>query len=242
VQQNSFERLGTFEKATLLGGDAATRDPRRQLFARWLDMGVRIAPQWLSRLRITEPQRQVWQQQWTRKINCIFAHSVGRMFDCVAAGIGLGHDVTYEAQAAIRVESLAQRATGFATNRTDFEWHVCEQMCTIDFTPFFRQLHDDLASRSASQWAIDFHEQLARASVHLARHAREVSGSRNVVLAGGVMVNSVLLSRLHTRLVDANFAVFCARNLPPNDGAISVGQAYIAGQMAIDERIAITKK
>jgi hydrogenase maturation protein HypF len=232
VQGATCERLGTFEKATLLGGDAATRDPRRQIVARWLDMGLQIAPHWLSKLAITDQEWQVWQQQWKRKINCVFSHSVGRMFDSVAAAISVGGDISYEARAAIRLEALAQGATTGSPGQVSFRERVSDRLCTIDFAPFFVRLHDVPASQTPSQWALEFHQQLARASVRLARHGQQLAGVRELILAGGVMANSVLLSLLVAQLAGAGFVVYCAKNLPPNDGAISVGQAFIAGQIA----------
>ncbi|HYZ78385.1 MAG TPA: hypothetical protein VE596_13525 [Gaiellaceae bacterium] len=140
---------------------------------------------------------------------------MGRLFDAVAALLGVREEVTYEGQAAIELEQLAGDA-----HAEPYEWRFGEGAALV------RAVHDDLAAgRPREEIAAAFHEAVAAASAGLCAEAAE---PRTIVLSGGTFQNLRLLSSTRTRLERLGFRVLTHRRVPPNDGGISYGQAAVA--------------
>jgi hydrogenase maturation protein HypF len=234
-------RLGTFEPAPLPGGDAAVREPRRQIVARWTAMGLHPDAGRLARIGADEHAAAVWSRLAEDGVLAPPSHAAGRVFDAVAAALNLAPDtVTYEGQTAIRLEAAAAsclpsdlasppRVDPFAPGNM---WRaaVTNGELRIDWSPLFRLLYEAPPSDAdASRVAAAFHEALADAAARMARHGRDATGCRTVVLSGGVMMNRILDAWIRSRLIDGGFRVLTPSAVPPNDGGVSLGQCVIAG-------------
>ncbi|MCB9477089.1 MAG: carbamoyltransferase HypF [Deltaproteobacteria bacterium] len=229
---DEFTRIGTFAPSKLLGGDSATREPVRQAMARMIEAGA-TDDQIMTRLNIDAERLDIHRTQHRQNILTPATHAAGRVFDAVAALLGFAPDaITYEAQAAIRLESAARRA-GSPPMSLPFREVHSEDGVTIDWTPAFveltrmpthqvREQRDELASA--------FHDAMARAALAMARFGRERTGRKTVALTGGVFMNRLLVELLVPRLRDAGFGVLMHRRVPPNDGGVALGQAIIAGR------------
>jgi hydrogenase maturation protein HypF len=145
---------------------------------------------------------------------------MGRLFDAVAALIGLRSEVTYEGQAAIELEQLAG-----TTQAAPYACRIGDGV--ISGADLIARAHDDLAAgRAPAEIAAAFHEGVALAA---ATACAEAGGSeRTVVLSGGTFQNLRLLASCTRRLEEAGFRVLSHRRVPPNDGGISYGQAAVA--------------
>ena len=158
--------------------------------------------------------------------NSPLTSSAGRLFDAVAALLGLCDVATYEAQAAIRLESIADRrvtaAYPFAVETRYRPW-------VVDFGPMMHTLLDDYRKGiSASEISARFHNTIAASILH---NCRLLRGQRNlnvVALSGGVFQNEFLLRRTVELLQSRRFRVFTNTAVPLNDGGLALGQAAVA--------------
>jgi hydrogenase maturation protein HypF len=187
----------------LPGGEAAIREPWRTCAA-YLERAGRPVPfeRWPT---VRE----------SLKVNAPLSSGMGRLFDAVAALLGVRESVTYEGQAAIEVEQLAGEI------RADpYDWHFGDGAALV------AAVHDDLAAgRDRAEIAAAFHEAVAAGA---AAAVAESGEPRVVALSGGTFQNLRLLASTRRRLEDDGFRVLAHRRVPPNDGGISYGQAAVA--------------
>jgi hydrogenase maturation protein HypF len=158
---------------------------------------------------------------------------MGRLFDAVAALIGIRQLVNYEAQGAIELEALVD---------PDDDSHYSVQVPDaipgdsrpIDPTPIFHGILKDLAGGiSLSNIAARFHNSIAIMSIQACENLRSVSGLNQVFLSGGVWQNMTLLDKTVVNLKARNFKVYIHRRVPANDGGLALGQAIVASQKVL---------
>jgi hydrogenase maturation protein HypF len=154
--------------------------------------------------------------------------SAGRLFDAVAALLGVRARITYEGQAAIELEAFATQWSGpIATYPVD----VGEDagVAVLDPRPLVLALTEDLA-RGAPPAAVAaaFHQGLAEATAAVAAKVAGDRGLDTVALSGGVFQNVLLTQAVERPLRRAGLNVLLHHQVPPNDGGISIGQAAIA--------------
>jgi hydrogenase maturation protein HypF len=169
-------------------------------------------------------ERRVLAQQLRANLNCAPTSSMGRLFDAVAALIGVQQHAAYEAQAAIEMEALADASAdadvGFAI---DAAWR-------IDPAPVLRMLiAGKRAGASVAALAGAFHNAVADLVLDLCVRIGAAERVRTVALSGGVFQNRLLLSMCLRRLSAHAFTVLTHTRVPPNDGGLALGQAVIAG-------------
>jgi hydrogenase maturation protein HypF len=157
--------------------------------------------------------------------------SAGRLFDAVAAILGVRDRISYEGQAAIELEQLAETSRdtgGYPVTMTDagatFEVAGADVVRAVADDVMAGTPHADVASR--------FHETMARVVRDGCRRARDRSGLTTVALTGGVFQNVRLLSRALELLEADGFRALRHQEVPSNDGGLSLGQAVIAAQQA----------
>ena len=147
---------------------------------------------------------------------------MGRLFDAAAALIGVRQIVNYEAQAAIEMEAIADgREPGY--------YPFDREGKTIDPTPLFRQLVSDQRRGVASPvLAARFHSSIAVMVRDLCMDLRRMHGLNQVALSGGVWQNAFLLTLSVGLLQEAGFEIYIHRQVPTNDGGLSLGQVMVA--------------
>ncbi len=150
--------------------------------------------------------------------------SMGRLFDAVSSLIGIRQVATYEAQAAMEMEALADSRSDASTA---YRFSVGES--DFDPAPVLRSLVDDLRhGMSVGRMAARFHRAVAHLVGQVANQARTESGVETVVLTGGVFQNAILASLARKELEGRSFRVLGHRLVPPNDGGIALGQVAVA--------------
>jgi hydrogenase maturation protein HypF len=222
-----FERVAHFRSLPMPGGDAAAREPYRMALSYLYPLfGTGIFDLPLACCReVKKTDRELYSAMLERGINAPATSSCGRLFDAVAAILGLRQRVSYEGQAAMELEGLAEGAGG----TSPYPFAVGEG--TVDFTPMIRGIVEELgAGRPRVEVAGAFHTTLAEATAEMCRLIRERTGLVRVVLSGGVFQNRLLAEGVVERLAGQGFQVFTHRRVPPNDGGLALGQAVIAGQ------------
>ncbi|HXE00075.1 MAG TPA: carbamoyltransferase HypF [Candidatus Acidoferrum sp.] len=220
-----FERAGHLAAVPMPGGTAAIREP-------W-----RMAAVYLERAYAGEvpalPLRHRHEARWRAVLdvarsgfNSPLTSSAGRLFDAVSALLGVRDVATYEGQAAIELEQLVDPTEArayVAPLRIDGETFE------IPGADLVRAAAEDLLRDAPPPLiAARFHNGVAASIVAGCRVVRERSGLATVALSGGVFQNMVLLARTVDALEAHGFQVLRHRQVPPNDGGLSLGQAVIA--------------
>jgi hydrogenase maturation protein HypF len=227
----SFRRWGHFRQVPMPGGDAAVREPFRMAFAYLYEaFGESLYDLPLAFLaEIPTEHRKLFLSMVEKRINSPLTSSCGRLFDAVAALVGLRSRVSYEGQAAIELEALAEENE--TRNVYPFALHEDGDVLTVDFTQMFRTLVRDSADgRERAEMARTVHNTLAVATLAVCDDIRKKNGMDRVVLSGGVFQNKLLTEGVLSLLMEHGFQVFIQRLAPPNDGGLALGQAIIAGR------------
>lgn len=225
-----FRRQGHFRQLAMPGGDAAVREPYRMALSWLFDAGMRdfstLALPCLEGVSIAE--RKLLLRMLERGLNAPLTSSCGRLFDAVSALLGVRSRISYEGQAAIELEALAERSA------TDREYpssvEECAERLVLDMRPALLELLNDLdLGVPRPTMARCFHNSMAAATATLCERIRTRSGLNRVVLSGGVFQNKLLAEGTLTRLAERDFQVFTHRLVPPGDGGLALGQAVVAG-------------
>ena len=203
----SFERIAHLDPVPLPGGEAAIREP-------W-----RMAAAYLERAGRPVPFERWPLVRESLKVNAPLSSGAGRLFDAVAALLGVRKQVRYEGQAAIELEHLAGHTAAAA--------YPCRiENSAIHGADLVAAAFDDLAAgRPRAEIAAAFHEGVAAAFTAACAAAERRD---TVVLSGGSCQNLRLVASLRRRLEREGFRVLTHRLVPPNDGGVSYGQAAVA--------------
>ena len=217
-----FTRVSHLKHVPLPGGDAAIRNPARMalstLWAYDLPWEEHLHPyQALSTV-----ERAALKNQLEKSINAPLTSSMGRLFDAVAALIGIRQSITYEAQAAIELEALADRnEVGY------YPWRMDGILIDVKLTlaAILADLENNVADATISA---RFHNTIANLSLRLAEQIRQDYGISKFVLSGGVWQNKLLLEKTLPLMTNNGFLPLIHQQTPPNDGCVAFGQAMIA--------------
>lgn len=221
------ERLAHLLPMALPGGDAAINNPSRVALSYLRQANI----EWRSNLApvavTPNVELRLLAQQLERDVACTPCSSMGRLFDAVASLLGLRHRVSYEAQAAIELEILAQRSPPAKQDSRRYRFGL--DASTIDPTPILVDIVEDLAAdHPVGLIAWRFHDAVADAVLCLTtRYASRVTAPR-VALSGGVFQNALLTQLCIDRLEAGGFDALTHSIVPPNDGGLALGQAFIA--------------
>ena len=234
---HSFERLAHIATVEMPGGDAAIREPWRMAVSHlYRAFGPGYKELNLQLLHAHRDKVAVIQQMIDRSINSPLTSSCGRLFDSVAALLGLRHTVSFEGQAAAELEMLLEPDDPVAVSYP-FE------IAGSDTSPWLLPVkpiiagivHDLLAGREPHSISRRFHNTLTALFTKVCSEIRDKKNIRQVVLSGGVFQNLTLLRQLKTSLEALSFRVYAHQQVPSNDGGVSLGQA-LAGR-AMWERL-----
>jgi hydrogenase maturation protein HypF len=226
---SGFERAGSLRAVPLPGGDRAVREPWRMACAWALEAGAADAERVPAALR-----DRVAGERWRALARLARSgleaapptSSAGRLFDAVAALCGVRAQVSYEGQAAIELEALAD-----TSERGRYELPFLDG--ELDPRPAVAAVIADIdAGVGQAVVAARFHNALAHATVRACSSLAREHGISLLVLAGGVFQNRLLLERVVGGAERAGLRVLTPELLPPGDGAISYGQAAIAAAAA----------
>jgi len=226
-----FERAGHFEYVPLPGGAAAIHEPWRMAVSYLAKhYGKAVETLGLPFLAEVDPRKlSVVLQMMEREINSPRTSSCGRLFDAVAALLGLRGTVNFEAQAAIELEMAARDSASEAAYPLDLELHGTTWQ--IGTKPLFDWLLKDIRQQaSVADISRKFHNGLALVFVDTAERIRDRTQLNRVCLSGGCFLNALLLETMITEMKERSFEVFFHTEVPAGDGGISLGQAVIAGR------------
>ena len=220
----SLTREAHLAYVPLPGGDAAIERPYRMAMAWLFAAGLAWDDSYACVQACPPAERTLLAKQLERSLHCIPTSSVGRLFDAVAALTGVCQNATYEGQAAIELEAIADGSAG------EYDFGILhDSPMVLDPRPPIRSIVRDLQEGvSLPAIAGRFHRGLAHVVVDVCRMLRERSGLNAVGLTGGVFQNVVLLELLIESLRRERFEVLIHRKVPANDGGLALGQAVMA--------------
>lgn len=222
TERNLVRRVGHLKYVPMPGGDAAVRKPYRMALAHLWNAGITWDANFPAVAACPPEERRMLRQQLENDLNCVPTSSIGRLFDAIASLIGIRHENNYEGQAAMELESYAMEGSEpypFTYTKND--------PFKLDPGPIFEAV------------TLDLYRQLPigiMASRFLSTIANMVSvvaqlvEAKTVGLTGGVFQNITLLSMVSQSLRAAGRTVLTHRQVPCNDGGLSLGQVLIAGE------------
>ncbi|MEH1867031.1 MAG: carbamoyltransferase HypF [Nostoc sp.] len=238
-----FQRLATFKPVAMIGGEQAIYQPWRNTYAQliaanlWDDCQQQYADLEIVKLLNKKPLKLL-NQLMEKKINSPPASSVGRLFDAVAAAIGIcPEECSYEGQAAIAMEAIVDVSSLNNDKETliyPFSFSFSDSIYCIDSRPMWQALLDDLQQQIPQPViAARFHKGLANAIVEMVKHLCEENPIHQVALTGGVFQNCIVLEQVTKGLETVGIKILTHSLVPANDGGLSLGQAVIAAAQFI---------
>ena len=220
---SGLHRAVHLEPLPLPGGDAATRHPWRIAVAY---LNALVAPEEFPAevcfAGLCSGEASLIRQQIEKGLNVPQTTSMGRLFDAVSVLLGVCREISYEAQAAIELEQIAHGAQDWRPYPFTVEGDV------VRLGPLFHALLDALEHDvRLPDIAARFHATVARMVVDVCARLRDETGLATVALSGGVFQNALLVDLTVPALEAAGFAVLQHRQVPCNDGGISLGQCVL---------------
>ena len=228
-----FARAGHFDAVPQPGGDAAQREPWRNLVAH---LHAAFGTSWRERLDTLDAGKAfedkplaLVESMIARGVNAPLSSSAGRLFDAAAAAIGICVDrQDFEGQAAMALEALATPHAAEA-GAYPFMIETADGVHKLVWAPLWAALLDDLSNGvDRGKIAARFHNGLAEGLTLLIEEVAAETGIGTVALSGGVMQNRLLLHTLFDSLTARGLRVLVHKAAPANDGGLALGQAAIA--------------
>jgi hydrogenase maturation protein HypF len=234
---HTYERLAHLSTVPMPGGDAAIHEPWRMAFSHlYRAFGPEYKVLDLQLLHAYKNKTDIIRQMIDQSINSPLTSSCGRLFDSVAALLGLRHTVSFEGQAASELEMLLEpndrdtAAYPFEIVKSDARpW-------LLPVKPIIAAIvHDILQNKKPPRISRRFHNTLAALFTRVCREIRDQKNINQVVLSGGVFQNLSLHQQLKTNLETLSFTVYSHEQVPTNDGGLSLGQA-VAGRAMYERK------
>ena len=226
-----FERYGHLRTVAMPGGDAAIREPLRMALSYLHDLGETdfSGSRFPCLSELSDKDKALLLKMLERGVNAPLTSSCGRLFDAVAALLNVRNKISYEGQAGIELEALAERAD----TKKEYPFAMTQEndgAVVLDMRPMLRELLKGLNDgESVASIARCFHNTVAAAITAMCEVIRSAKTLDRVLLSGGVFQNKLLTEETHIKLAKNGFKVYTHRLVPSNDGGLALGQAVIAG-------------
>lgn len=222
----AYTRVGHLEYCSIQGGDKAIEEPWRSAVSYIHDLGGYYSESFLG---IDDGTYGVVVDALQTGLNCYESSSMGRLFDCVSVLLGLCSKTTYDAQAAIMLENIADKQI---ESFYEYEIYKEEDRLLIGYKEIIKAiLLDRSKGKKVPEIASKFHNTVVTATTEVVVEIGRIYGVREVVLSGGCFENLLLLDGMVKKLESKGFKVYFNEKLPCNDGAISFGQLAAADQI-----------
>ncbi len=227
-----FGRVAHLRPFRLPGGEEAMRDPRRSAFSvLWETYGERSAIEEFAVQQCMKGDIYMLAALLRKAIASPLTTSMGRLFDAVSSLAGFRGEASFEGQAAMALEFGAERfEKDFSRDETGYSFALTpgennSNKWVADWRPLIDSIMQDRRGGGSPELiAYRFHLGLAELIVQIAERA----ALPRIVLTGGCFQNALLLRLARRRLERAGFTVYTHREVPPNDGGLSLGQAVVA--------------
>jgi len=215
--ENGYKRVAHLKKFRLPGGESSFKDIYKSAFGLLYEIYGDEAVKYSSE-KVSKKDSGILLQMLKKKINSPECSSAGRLFDAVASILDMRQKVSFEGQAAMELEFL----TNGYTSQDNYEYEIGNEKSVyiIDWTSMIKQLIQEKENISKNIISLKFHNTLVKIIVDIAKLIKE----KNVALSGGCFQNKYLLENSIKELKKNGFNVFWNKEVPANDGGISLGQ------------------
>ena len=246
--QKNFKRKAHLSYIKMPGGDAAVLEPWRMaasvLYQAFGNNFLSLDIPYIKEMK--KENLSFICQMMEKNLNSPLTSSAGRLFDAIASLLCVRHKISYESQAAMELESLADKnlikdvltkdvpplydVYGFdiVQNKTKGE----DDLFEIDMMTCVRQIVADLRqNKSISSISSKFHHTLVAAFTKATFRVSKETGIQKIVLSGGVFNNDIILNQMIRTLEEKNLKVYTHTKVPTGDGGICLGQAVVAAAL-----------
>ena len=231
-----FQRFGHLQYFVLPGGQKAIHEPWRIGVSLLRQAYGKSWPEIASRLKLATDQTnfELLDKIMETRLNSPLSSGMGRLFDGVAAIMGLRRKVSFEGQAAMELEAKAE-LSGVVL---PFDiLHNSDDSYILNVSAAIRAIVENIFSgKSVEEIASAFHATLTAAFAAMSVEMQKLTGINRVALSGGCFQNRILLEGTVTELKKKDFEVYYHSQVPANDGGVSLGQAVIAGSVIKKEK------
>ena len=263
-EKGDYSRIGHLDYIKMLGGDISMKEAWKSCFSY-------INAFDLSKIsletKVVDSRYNIVAAAINNNINSIESSSMGRLFDAVSALIGIKQENTYEGECAIMLENAAAEALDKKLQPWDMDFKInikpqdqsnvenadsqgnineivdSALRFTVSAEKVFERLIKGINENiSKESMALGFHLAVARLIKRSAMLIRDESGVNQVALSGGVFQNKILMEEGLRLLRDEGFEVYYNISVPPNDGGLSLGQAYIGMQHIRSKSVIVKTK
>ncbi|MBU4342795.1 MAG: hypothetical protein KKG21_02175 [Candidatus Omnitrophica bacterium] len=223
-----LKRAAHLKYVPMPGGEASIREPRRMAFSYLYTSNLPILP---ILTRLDKDRLGLLAQMIDRGINSPLTSSMGRLFDAVAAMVGIRSEVKYEGQAAMELEKAIshQPPAISCKKRYDFKYKNEDGIIVIDWKPVIKGIVSDLQNKKTkAEISLKFHNAVCHMIKDVCVILRKKYKIIKVCMSGGVFQNRYLRENTRPLLEERGFKVYLHKRLPAHDGNIALGQAAIA--------------
>jgi len=228
VHKGKFERIAHFKYLNMFGGEQAIINPMRMGFSLLYSVyGEEAVRKKIGLVPGRQESYKIFTKMAQNKINSPLTSSVGRIFDGIASLLGVSQKVEQEAEAAIALEQLASRSS--EKSAYEFELNASHRPYVFTYGALVSEILHDLKQKTCREdMAKKFHNGLANAIARMVSIIKKEYAVSDVVLAGGVFLNEVLLETTQKKLVEAGCNLLYNNGTAVGDASIGLGQIYAA--------------
>ena len=242
-----FKRVGHLKYMKMPGGDGATKEPWKMALSliyesyKMQNLNNKNMEDIICiYLKNKQNKDKIYKQYKNiismikNNINTPLTSSMGRLFDGISSILGFDGKISFEGEASIELESLAQKSKNIDTY---YNYHISyiEDKFVIDYFKIIRGILEDYKNNiNKFTIAMKFHNTVVEFSYEICKKLRDIYNINQVALSGGVFQNNILLIKLHNKLKNDNFQVLTHKLIPCNDSGISIGQLNIANHIMTD--------
>ena len=181
---------------------------------------------------IDDPRFEIVQAALANNINSIRSTSMGRLFDGISSLIGIQHENTYEGECAIMMENYAAKAINEGVSPYEMKFDIDSLNIFSPKSVLQSIIKGKQEGASKEAMALGFHKAVAELILECSLRIRKKEDINQVALSGGVFQNKILMEKTLDLLRKEGFEAYYNISVPPNDGGISLGQAYIGKLIA----------
>lgn len=227
--RKDFKRVGHFSYFKLPGGEKAIKEVYRIGLSLLTDLGLnqQEAAKYINFSDIGNVE--IISNMLKRNINCPLSCSIGRLFDGVAAILGIASVVSTEAEAAQKLEELA------LTGKKIYSFDINLDFSNVIEIPVNQIVRNIVEMKEKNlpieDIALSFHNAISEISLNCVQGICDKHKVKRVVLCGGAFVNRILLKGIWERLTSCGFEVYLPHKIPFNDGSIALGQICVGKEL-----------
>ena len=242
-----FKRVGHLKYMKMPSGDGATKEPWKMelsLIYEYYNMNnsknENIEAIIYTYIENKQNKDIIYKQykniisMMKNNINTPLTSSMGRLFDGISAILGFDGKISFEGEACIELENLAENSKNI-DSYYNYNIEYSDDKFIIDYSKIIKGILEDLKNNiDKSIIAMKFHNSVVEFSYEICKKLRDIYNINKVALSGGVFQNNILLIKLHNILKNDNFEVLTHKLIPCNDSGISIGQLNIANNIIAD--------